>query len=347
MGSSAHPRPPTFRARHVSAAHKKPRHVHGYLLRHDDGWTLVDTGPRAPRLRRAARSDRVRARRPRGRPHRDHALPSRSRRRVRTGRGEQTGARVWQGALDYEQCAHVWGDPRAGRAASPRGSSTTACRGPLADELIQVGERAPSPSSASRPIRSTLREEGVLMAGWEIVAGASGPRGRASLPAARRLEILVSGRPPPLPDISPTVGLYPDGRPGPLWATTSRRSVARSSSRRAVAVPGARRADRRPRGACAGADRPSPRASGRADGGEDLGQGSRPDRLRRVAGAVRGRYGARSAPLRRRRDAFAPRAPRRGGTGGAARAMAAGRRLPILRASLDDPSSTQAPESGA
>ena len=85
------------------------RHVHCYLLPGADGWTLVDTGLGLPdaadRWERVQRDlDAPVARIVVTHFHPDHA-----------GGGEDaqaiTGARVLQGATDYEQCERVWGRP--------------------------------------------------------------------------------------------------------------------------------------------------------------------------------------------------------------------------------------------
>src|SRR5438270_8746915 len=76
-----------------------PRHVHCYLVRGDEGWTLVDTGlglgdwPELP-----VPVDRIFV----THMHPDHV-----------GGAERasaaTGAPVQQGRLDYAQCERVWG----------------------------------------------------------------------------------------------------------------------------------------------------------------------------------------------------------------------------------------------
>src|SRR6185437_562900 len=84
-----------------------PGHVHGYLLRVDDGYLLVDTGLGLPDLaeRWAELTPRL------DRPvagvvithfHPDHVGGA-------ADAVEATGAPVRQGALDYEQCETVWG----------------------------------------------------------------------------------------------------------------------------------------------------------------------------------------------------------------------------------------------
>src|SRR5215207_11271185 len=92
------------------------RHVHCYLLPGSDGWTLVDTGLGLPEAVERwepvlAELDAPVIRIVVTHFHPDHA-----------GGGEDaqgvTGARVYQGAADYEQCERVWGNPQwSGRLA--------------------------------------------------------------------------------------------------------------------------------------------------------------------------------------------------------------------------------------
>src|SRR5438132_4997872 len=84
----------------------KPGHVHCYLLPGEDGWTLVDTGlglPDAEERWAEALRDVELARIVVTHFHPDHA-----------GGGEDvqtvSGAPVFQGVLDYEQCERVWGN---------------------------------------------------------------------------------------------------------------------------------------------------------------------------------------------------------------------------------------------
>jgi glyoxylase-like metal-dependent hydrolase (beta-lactamase superfamily II) len=185
----------------------RPGHVHAYLLRDEDGWTLVDTGLALPdleqRLERAAAAlDGPIVRIVVTHFHPDHV-----------GGGEQaaavTGAPVWQGVLDYAQCVHVWGNPDwpvtiarwFRRHGVPRD---------VAEELLEQGPfYAPFIRFARdpRPLR-----EGDRVAGWEVLEFPGHADGHLCL---LRSGELVSGD-HLLPDISPAVGLYPDSRPDPL-----------------------------------------------------------------------------------------------------------------------------------
>jgi glyoxylase-like metal-dependent hydrolase (beta-lactamase superfamily II) len=186
----------------------RPGHVHAYLLRDDDGgWLLVDTGLALPdlgeRLRAvAAELDGPIVRIAITHFHPDHVGGAEPASRV-------TGAPVSQGVLDYEQCAHVWGNPDwPGRIATWFLSNGVPRE--VADELIEVGERfSPFIRFARDP--DPLRP-GDVLAGWEVLGVPGHADGHLAL---LRDGELVSGD-HLLPDISPAVGLYPDSRPDPL-----------------------------------------------------------------------------------------------------------------------------------
>jgi glyoxylase-like metal-dependent hydrolase (beta-lactamase superfamily II) len=196
----------------------RPGHVHAHLLRDDDGWTLVDTGLALPDLgerlgRVAAELDAPIVRIAITHFHPDHvggAEPA----------AQTTGAPVYQGVLDYEQCVHVWGNPdwperiagwflRHGVPAA------------VADELLEVGSRfAPFIRFVRDP--EPLRP-GDRIAGWEILELPGHADGHLGL---RRGDALLAGD-HLLAGISPAVGLYPDSRPDPLgdYLDSLRRTV--------------------------------------------------------------------------------------------------------------------------
>ena len=183
------------------------RHVHCYLLPGPDGWTLVDSG-----LGLADAETRwARALEPLDEPvarivvthfHPDHA-----------GGGEDaqaaTGARVLQGASDYEQCERVWGS----RDWSERLTNFLCGHGlpePVAAELRHESETfAPFIRFARDP--EPLREGGEVD-GWHVLELPGHADGHLCL---LRDGILVSGD-HLLGSITPTVGLYPESRPDPL-----------------------------------------------------------------------------------------------------------------------------------
>src|SRR5438445_5724280 len=183
------------------------RHVHCYLLPGSDGWTLVDTGlglPDAearwgPILRDL---DGPVVRIVVTHFHPDHA-----------GGGEDaqglTGARVLQGARDYEQCEQVWG-----RADwSERLADYLLVNGlpePVADELRQESRIfAPFIRFAREPQRVA---EGDEVDGWQVLELPGHADGHICL---LRDGVLVAGD-HLLAEITPTVGLYPEAWPDPL-----------------------------------------------------------------------------------------------------------------------------------
>jgi glyoxylase-like metal-dependent hydrolase (beta-lactamase superfamily II) len=185
----------------------KPGHVHAYLLRDEEGWMLVDTGLAYPdleqRLAEAAHGlDAPIVRIAVTHFHPDHvggAQPA----------AAATGAPVWQGALDYEQCVHVWGSPEWPsvmaawfvRHGVPR---------EVTDELIELGSAYGAFIRFARDPRP-LRE-GDRIAGWEVLELPGHADGHLCL--LRDGAMLTGDH--LLPRISPAVGLYPDSRPDPL-----------------------------------------------------------------------------------------------------------------------------------
>jgi glyoxylase-like metal-dependent hydrolase (beta-lactamase superfamily II) len=206
----------------------RPGHVHGYLLRGDDGWMLVDTGLELPdageRIAAAAREL--------GAPivrvlvthfHPDHVGASQT-------ASEVTGADVWQGILDYEQCAHVWGNPEwPARIAAWFVRNGVPQQ--VADELILLGNRYGDFIRYRRdphPLRA-----GETIGGWEVLELPGHADGHV---AFARDGALVAGD-HVLERISPAVGLYPDSRPDPLgnYLASLRHTVERGF---AIAYPG-------------------------------------------------------------------------------------------------------------
>jgi glyoxylase-like metal-dependent hydrolase (beta-lactamase superfamily II) len=181
------------------------RHVHCYLLPGEDGWTLVDTGLGLPdageRWAEALRDVDV-ARIVITHFHPDHAGGGEDAQRL-------TGARVLQGATDYEQCERVWG------------SADWSQR--LADHLRQHGlpeeiaEELSHEATAFGPFIRFAHDpqriaEGDEVDGWQVLELPGHADGHVCL---LRDGVLVAGD-HLLGAITPTVGLYPDSRPDPL-----------------------------------------------------------------------------------------------------------------------------------
>ena len=184
-----------------------PGHVHVYLLRGSDGWTAVDTGLGLPEagaqwsaivealdapIRRIAITHF----------HPDHVGAAADAEAL-------TGATVHQGKLDYEQCEQVWGSqdwPERIAAWMERNGTPTE----IAREVLQQGRvgslfirYAASPE---------LLREGEVLDGWRVLDLPGHSDGHIGL---ERDGVLVAGD-HLLPNISPTVGRYADGRPDPL-----------------------------------------------------------------------------------------------------------------------------------
>ncbi len=183
----------------------RPGHVHAYLLEGADGWTLVDTGLALPataetfeRVARALSIRRIAI----THFHPDHVGGAQDARAA-------TGAAVHQGALDYEQCAHVWGNdgwPQVIADWFLRHGVPPA----VANELLEAG------SVYSQFIRYVPDPEplhaGDAIDGWDVIATPGHADGHLALV---RDGVLIAGD-HVLPRITPAVGLYPDSRPDPL-----------------------------------------------------------------------------------------------------------------------------------
>jgi glyoxylase-like metal-dependent hydrolase (beta-lactamase superfamily II) len=204
------------------------RHVHCYLLPSPDGWTLVDTGLGLPEAAERwepvlAELDTPIVRIVVTHFHPDHA-----------GGGEDaqafTGARVHQGARDYEQCERVWGredwSERLTDYLVAHGLSES-----LAEELRHEARIfAPFIRFARDPERL---QEGDEVDGWRVLELPGHADGHICL---LRDGVLVAGD-HLLQKVTPTVGLYPDSRPDPLgdYLASLERTVELAPS---LALPG-------------------------------------------------------------------------------------------------------------
>lgn len=183
-------------------------HVHCYLLADSEGgWTLVDTGLGLPDAFEQW-SDVLRGiETPVNRIvvthfHPDHVGAA-------ADVAALTGAPVYQGADDYEQCVRTWGDERIEERMPEylRAHGT-----PEADV-----ESFRTEASAFLPLVRFARDPtflapGEAVDGWEILHLPGHADGHLAL---LRDGVLVAGD-TLLGTISPNVGLYPDSRPDPL-----------------------------------------------------------------------------------------------------------------------------------
>jgi glyoxylase-like metal-dependent hydrolase (beta-lactamase superfamily II) len=183
-----------------------PRHVHCYLLRGDDGWTLVDTGlglSGTPWDEIVAGLDASVARIFVTHMHPDHVGGAEA-------AAAATGAPVLQGRLDYEQCERVWGSDDW-----PRRIADWFLRhgvpAETAEELLESGHVfADFVRFAWNPLPV---EPGDEVGEWRVLATPGHADGHLVL--LRGDGVLVAGD-HLLTPITPAIGLYPESRPDPL-----------------------------------------------------------------------------------------------------------------------------------
>jgi glyoxylase-like metal-dependent hydrolase (beta-lactamase superfamily II) len=181
-------------------------HVHCYLLPGTGGWTLVDAGFGAPGLAERWRELLAPLEQPVARIvithfHPDHVGGAQD-------AATATGARVFQSAVDYEQCERVWGGDWGARLE--RWFVDNGAPPEVADGLRSTSE-------AMRPFIRYARDPTPLHAGdtvdgWVVGSFPGHADGHICLLAD---DVFVCGD-HLLPKISPTVGLYPEARPDPL-----------------------------------------------------------------------------------------------------------------------------------
>ena len=182
-----------------------PKHVHCYLLRGDDGWTLVDTGlglMETPWDGIVAGLDAPVARIFITHMHPDHVGGAEAAARA-------SGAEVIQGRLDYAQCERVWGSDEWPERIAEWFLQNGVSR-ETADELIESGHVfADFVQFAWNP---TLVEAGDSVDGWRVLATPGHADGHLGL---YRDGVLIAGD-HVLAPITPAIGLYPESRLDPL-----------------------------------------------------------------------------------------------------------------------------------
>jgi glyoxylase-like metal-dependent hydrolase (beta-lactamase superfamily II) len=183
-------------------------HVHCYLLPSSGGgWTAVDTGLGLPdagtRWARALASlatpvERIAI----THFHPDHVGAA-------ADLAELTGAPVFQGADDYEQCLLTWGELRV----PERMPEYLRIHGTPEADVESFQEEGRAFVQFVRFVHDPERlEPGDKLDGWEVLHLPGHADGHL---AFLRDEILVAGD-TLLGSITPNVGLYPDSRPDPL-----------------------------------------------------------------------------------------------------------------------------------
>lgn len=187
----------------------QPGHVHCYVVEGEEGRILVDAGLGLPGLDELLREeldgpiDRIVI----THFHPDHVWGGRVAHEV-------TGAPVYQGRLDYEQCVSVWGSQdwpeRIAEWFRLNGVPAEMTETMLARdrEALPLIEFVRDPE---------LLDEGDRVDGWDVVALPGHADGHIGF---LRDGVLAAGD-HLLPDITPAVGVYPESHPDPLGAYLS------------------------------------------------------------------------------------------------------------------------------
>jgi glyoxylase-like metal-dependent hydrolase (beta-lactamase superfamily II) len=204
-------------------------HVHCYLLPSSDGaWTAVDTGLGVPDAgtRWTQALDRLDA--PVKRIAITHFHPDHV--GAAADLAELTGAPVFQGVDDYDQCVRTWGDLRV----EGRMPDYLRVHGTPEEDVESFEEEGRAFVQFVRFVREPERlEPGGELDGWDVLHLPGHADGHLAL---LRDGILVAGD-TLLGSITPNVGLYPDSRPDPLADyLTSLERIAELAPR--IALPG-------------------------------------------------------------------------------------------------------------
>jgi glyoxylase-like metal-dependent hydrolase (beta-lactamase superfamily II) len=206
----------------------RPGHVHSYLLPGADGWTVVDTGLGLPDAKERwagvlAGLDGGVARIFITHFHPDHVGAA-------ADVAELTGAPVYQGALDYEQCERTWRSPGRQEITS---AWLRANGMPAAEEEEMRAFGAQYQQMTRYQPDPLLVEPGDRIDGWELVPAPGHADGQLML---LKDGLLIAGD-HLLPTISPAIGLWPDSSPDPLGDYLSALAELPSYGAR-VAFPG-------------------------------------------------------------------------------------------------------------
>jgi glyoxylase-like metal-dependent hydrolase (beta-lactamase superfamily II) len=187
----------------------RPGHVHCYVVDGEEGKLLIDTGLALPGLEELLRDelDAPVARIAITHFHPDHVWGGEIAQAV-------TGAPVYQGRLDYEQCVRVWGAPDW----PERIEAWFLLHGvpeDMTETMLRRDREALPLIQFAREVQ--LVDEGDAIDGWEVVALPGHADGHVGL---LRKGVLMAGD-HLLPEITPAVGVYPESRPDPLGAYLS------------------------------------------------------------------------------------------------------------------------------
>src|SRR4051812_12601260 len=175
-----------------------PRHVHCYLLRGTDGWTLVDTGlglMETPWEAILAQVDGPVVRIFITHMHPDHVGGAEA-------AAAATGAPVIQGRDDHEQCRRVWGTADWPERLAAWFLLQGVPEG-LAEELIGSGHAFAAFVRFAQDV--TLVDPGDEIDGWRVLWTPGHADGHLSL---QREGVLIAGD-TLLAPITPAIGLYP------------------------------------------------------------------------------------------------------------------------------------------